>query len=730
MDVLTNAFCASGASLPNGSFVTFGGNGAIGPGGNIGSVTNGAGSGAYDATYQDYDGGQSIRVLNPCTDSQNLNSSACQWFDNPAVLKMQKRRWYSTAESLPDGSVVLIGGMVNGGYINRNFPNIDPTFEGGAAEPTFEFYPSKGGTPANLQFVIETSGLNTYVHSFLLSSGKMFLQANLSTGARFLFLIPNAALLTTILAAIWDYNANTETALPPMPNGVVRVYPASGAAAMLPLTPANNWTPTILFCGGSDMPADAYGNYSYPAINTWTFPASQDCQRITPEPTDGSSPTYVQDDNLIEGRTMGQFILLPDGTMLVVNGGANGTAGYAQQTNLTPLGQMPYTESLASGPIGQPAIYNPNAPAGSRWSNAGLATSSIARLYHSSALLLPDGSVMIAGSNPNIDVNTTAFYPTTYKIEYFYPPYFAAKTRPQPMNIPSTLSYGGNPFDITVPSSSYSGSANDAADNTTVVLLRQGFTTHAMNMGQRFLQLNNTYTVNSDGSITLHVAQVPPNPSLMTPGPAFVYVVIHGIPSNGTRVIVGNGQIGTQPTSTASDLPASVQLSSASGSAGGNSGNSTNGASHTGMIIGGIVGAVAVIGILGALFGICLARRRRAANAQPRSTEYQMSSAAGVGVGVGAGVAAGAGAMGPRDMRNSDSSAFMPLQDNSSMAWNASTTHLGAPYRDDYGGRRSEASSGVEYDPYSAASSPTLHSPTIARPKWDGNGPMYEGPRY
>jgi len=128
---------------------------------------------------------------------------------------------------------------------------------------------------------------------------------------------------------MWDYNANVETPLPSMPNNVARVYPASGAVAMLPLTPANNWTPTVLFCGGSDMPADAYGNYSYPAINTWLYPASQDCQRITPEPTDGSSPIYVQDDNMLQGRTMGQFIILPDGKLLVINGGANGTAGYA-----------------------------------------------------------------------------------------------------------------------------------------------------------------------------------------------------------------------------------------------------------------------------------------------------------------------------------------------------------------------------------------------------------------
>lgn len=144
MDVATNVFCASGMHLPNGSFVTFGGNGAIGPGGmklvlvvfinslpfrcsynfpaigEIGSVRNpGGGSGSWDAVYQDFDGSKSIRILNPCTSSDDMSSAECQWFDNPSVLSMQKQRWYSAAEMLGDGTIVIIGGFVNGGYINR-----------------------------------------------------------------------------------------------------------------------------------------------------------------------------------------------------------------------------------------------------------------------------------------------------------------------------------------------------------------------------------------------------------------------------------------------------------------------------------------------------------------------------------------------------------------------------------------------------------------------------------
>lgn len=493
-----------------------------------------------------------------------------------------------------------------------------------------------------------------------------------------------------------------------MPENLVRVYPASGATAMMPLTVANNYEQTVLFCGGTDLPDDAWGNYSWPFVNTWEYPASPKCHKLTAEPQDGSQPAYVEDDPMPEGRTMGQFILLPDGTMLVVNGGLNGTAGYSTQTLVTPsYADMPYGMSLASGPVGQPALYNPKAPAGKRWTNAGFETSQIARLYHSSAILLPDGSVLIAGSNPNVDVNTTTVFPTTYKAEIWYPPYYAAAQRPVPTGMPKTISYGGPSFDLTVPASSYSGSANDAADNTTVVLMRQGFTTHAMNMGQRYLQLNNTYTVNQDGSFTLHVAQAPPNPNLFQPGPAFLFVVVNGVPSNGTYVIVGSGQVETQPTAAAADLPASVRLDNAKGTGsdspsdgnGNDNGNDnkTNGATHTGPIVGGIIAAIALVGILGAIFGICLTRRRRAAARQQLTaaeTSYPMGATSR---GAGGGFVVGGAMAGGRGVRNSDSSAFAPLQDNHSMTWtpNASTFSLNAPYQDDMVKGYS-----AEFDPY------------------------------
>lgn len=85
-------------------------------------------------------------------------------------------------------------------------------------------------------------------------------------------------------------------------------------------------------------------------------------------------------------------------------------------------------------------MYDPNAPKGKRWSQDNMPTSKVPRMYHSSATLLPDGSVFISGSNPNADVNMNAKYPTEYRTERFYPWYYAMR-RPEPVGLMDRLSY-------------------------------------------------------------------------------------------------------------------------------------------------------------------------------------------------------------------------------------------------------------------------------------------------
>jgi hypothetical protein len=75
---------------------------------------------------------------------------------------------------------------------------------------------------------------------------------------------------------------------------------------------------------------------------------------------------------------MPEGVLLPTGQVLIINGGTTGTAGYG---NL----QEQVGVSNSDNPVFQPILYDPDAPAGRRFSREGLPTSNIARMYHSVA---------------------------------------------------------------------------------------------------------------------------------------------------------------------------------------------------------------------------------------------------------------------------------------------------------------------------------------------------------
>lgn len=103
--------------------------------------------------------------------------------------------------------------------------------------------------------------IDRYALTWLLPSGNLLIQSNLK-------------------ATIFDWQNAIEQPLPDIPHSV-RVYPASGATAMLPLTPANNWTATILFCGGTDLQPNQW--MTNPNWNVAAYPADDTCVSITPD---------------------------------------------------------------------------------------------------------------------------------------------------------------------------------------------------------------------------------------------------------------------------------------------------------------------------------------------------------------------------------------------------------------------------------------------------------------
>ncbi|CAE6405197.1 unnamed protein product [Rhizoctonia solani] len=496
MDVVTNSFCAGGSVLGNGTWLNVGGNQAITWGGLTASGQTGNSGPYYDA-----DGGKAIRLLDPCQDKK------CDWVE----ATMSTRRWYPTLETLDDGSLIIIGGNQWGGFVNS----------AGQNNPTYEFFPSKGD-PIGLNILTTTLPANLFPLTWLLPSGNLFIQTNWGT-------------------EVFNYKTNTEYTLDDIPHAV-RTYPASGGSIMLPLTPANNWTATLLFCGGSDLQPDQW-------VENWAisaYPADSTCVRMTPD----VEAKWTDDDSLPEGRAMGNMIALPNGQIFMVNGANQGVSGYGNVS--WAIGQ-----SYADQPVYKPIIYDPNAPAGSRWSRAGLGQSKVPRMYHSSATILPDGSVFVTGSNPNADYNvgSNIKYPTEYRVERFYPSYYSER-RPEPNGLLSQLGYGGNYFNVTLSKDDLFGNVS-MISTAKAVIIRPGFSTHAMNMGQRYLELETSYTGNEDGSGVLHVSQVPPSSAILAPGPALVFVTVNGVPSIGQQIMIGSGQLGKQPVSAVQPLPSS-----------------------------------------------------------------------------------------------------------------------------------------------------------------------------
>jgi hypothetical protein len=79
-----------------------------------------------------------------------------------------------------------------------------------------------------------------------------------------------------------------------------------------------------------------------------------------------------------------------------------------------------------------------------------------------------------------------------------------------------------------------------------------------MNFGQRYLELETSYIKDEDTSeIKLNVAQMPPNANIFQPGPAYIFLVVDGIPAQGEMVMIGSGAIETQTLLAKTVLPQS-----------------------------------------------------------------------------------------------------------------------------------------------------------------------------
>lgn len=468
LNMQSNSFCAGGTFLSNGTLINVGGNPVVE------DITNAA-------DFGDVDGLQAVRIFEPC-DSEDVGN--CDMYENHSRIRMASPRWYNTVLRISDGSAMIVGGSKKGGWINNQTTN----------NPTVEYFPPKfGGLPVQLDFLQYTLNSNLFPIVISLPDERVFMVANRDT-------------------IIYDWKTNSEQKLPQIPHGVRVTYPMTGTGLLLPLSPANGYTPEVLICGGSAVD-DTKADYEISSQD----PASSQCVRMVL--TDDGIAAGWQVEEMPEARVMPDAVLLPTGKILIVNGAKTGISGYGNVKDQVGA-------SNADNPVFSPVLYDPAAPAGRRFLTAGMPTSNIPRLYHSVATLTPEGTVMVAGSNPNLDRSETT-YGTEYRVEWISPPYMNEE-RPEILDVPRKLNYFEEaPLKVQLP---------QGAQDVKVVLMDLGYVTHAVHANTRMVYLSSTW----DGT-TLTVS-APPNGGVYPPGPAFLYVVADGVPSRGLKVMIGDGQ--------------------------------------------------------------------------------------------------------------------------------------------------------------------------------------------
>ena len=184
--------------------------------------------------------------------------------------------------------------------------------------------------------------------------------------------------------------------------------------------------------------------------------------------------------------------LLPDGKVLVTGGSAS--------TGVND----------AAGAVFAAEMWDPTT---GKWDL--MSSAQVPRIYHSSAVLLPDARVLVAGGGRPKAKNGGQ---QNLNAELFWPPYLWRGPRPTIASAPTSITYGQT-FDIITP---------NAGDIMHVRLMSYGSTTHTFNMNQRM----RTMAFTQAPAQSLVKATIGPNRNLQPPGYYMLFILnSKGVPS-------------------------------------------------------------------------------------------------------------------------------------------------------------------------------------------------------
>jgi hypothetical protein len=430
-----------------------------------------------------------------------------QWLWNPATgvftrVTSGDNLFCSGQIVLPNGKAMSIGGHGNYHVGIKNISLFDPASRSWSAASPMNFmrwYPT--GTALGDGRILVMSG-NTTCRTCLADIPEIY--------------DPNTNSWTRLTAA--QYTQPTYPYMFLLPDGKV-LYSGSDIAHTITRTldiQAQTWTTldstivpggsAAMYLPGKVLKSGSNSNSSgtIPSLNSaYVFDATQ------------AAPTWRQVGSMAEPRTYHTLTVLPDGTVLVTGG--------VQTTHVAST-----IPSLSA------EIWNPQTET---WTQ--LSSAQVKRAYHSMALLLPDGRVLVSGSGGD----AARLMTNELNAEIFSPPYLFKGPRPTITDVPVAMVYG----------STYSLSTPNAATIASVSLVRPGAVTHTFNNDQRYVPLS--FTQNGSGGLDI---QIPANSNIIPPGYYMLFIVDqNGVPSIASFVNI-NTPPDTQPPTDPTDLSAMV----------------------------------------------------------------------------------------------------------------------------------------------------------------------------
>jgi hypothetical protein len=379
-----------------------------------------------------------------------------------AVKPLTRGRWYPTIARLSDGKILAASGLDENG--------------GGPNGNTFEINPD----PDHAAWAkTRNFDLPLYPHLFQLADGRFFY-----TGGKMdtagdsdpLVFDPIQAVNATVVNGLTDRGQCNQC-----------------ASVILPPVQSQEF---MILGGGPEDDTPERGQATHrTAIVDFKIP----------------NPLYQVKAQMNHERMHVNAVLLPDRTVLAVGGGVTREAS-AETHVVDPLGGREVFEA---------EIYD---PVKNTWSITAAAT--IARLYHSVALLLPDGRVVSAGGNPDKGGQANWLPPDPLeemRLEIFSPPYlFKSTPRPLIQNVQQEIQYGSSVV-ITTPHGSQIKWIN---------LIAPGLTTHSFNSTQRLVDV--PFTVGPANALK---AAIPTDRNLAPPGWYMLFLTDNnGVPSVATWV--------------------------------------------------------------------------------------------------------------------------------------------------------------------------------------------------